>query len=241
MIPHARASIVRVVRVCAPWQIGLALCVRAATAEAQERPWTTERAPAYEGDEGERATDPQDPDLVRAGVHATLDEALAAGVTSTRHGAVDFDGDGRVDLVLVVTPRRDFYPFNRAPGLVVARAVAGGWSATVVARRWQADGGEYPTSDRYVWMPPVVGRPGALLAVDERHFVSHDPNDYFNHEVSFLRVDRAGRLWRVGETYWTEGLADTPQCRAQRYRFMGAWSVQGVGRDCRPMRLEPRR
>jgi len=71
-------------------------------------------------------------------------------------------------------------------------------------------------------MPPVVGRPGALLAVDEHHFVSHDPNDYRNHEVSFLRVDRAGRVWLVGGTYWTEWIADAPQCDARQYRFVGA-------------------
>lgn len=238
---HAVPSLICRARSCAPWVLGLALCVRAPTAEAQERPWSTQRTLEYQADDGGRATDPQDPDLVRAGVHPTLDEALARAVTTERHSAADLDGDGRIDLLLVVTPRRDPYPFNRAPGLVLARAVAGGWSATVVARRWQPEREANDSSDRYAWMPPVVGRQGALLVIDDQNNVSHDPHDYYEHAVSFVRVDRAGRLWQVGGAGWTDGAASELPCRASRFRFVGAWSVRGDARECRPLRLEPRR
>lgn len=224
------------------WLAGLALCVHTTTTEAQERPWRATARESYHDDQVHTTdTDARDPDLVRAGAYPTLDEALARGVTTERHGEADFDGDGRTDLVLLVTPSRDPYPFNQAPGLVVARHTAAGWSATVVARRWQSERTRDSMSDRYAWMPPVVGAREALLVVDAMNFVSHDPHDYYEHGVSFVRIDREGRLWEVGQTGWTGGAHSEPQCYARRYRFVGAGIVRGDGPGCGSIRLARRR
>jgi hypothetical protein len=223
----------------APWLAGLALCVRATTPFAQERPWSTTDDVYEVSVRRPCPTDAHDPDLVRAGERPTLADALAHGVTVERHGAADFDGDGRVDLTLVVTPRRDPYPFNHSPGLVLALARAGGWSAVVVARRCQRERDPDPWSGRYAWAPAVVGSRAALLALDDQTLESRD-GAYYEHQVTFLRVDRAGRLWLVGATSRTEGHMPHGQCHALRYRFVGPWAVRGNARECRTIHLEAR-
>lgn len=220
--------------------LGLALCVHASTSEAQARAWAPWGGHTYdrESERHEIAADPEDPDLVRAGVFATLAEALAEGATMVSHGEADVDGDGRVDRMLVVTPRRDPYPFNQASGLVLARSLAGGWRVTVVARGTMRDPASDYGADRCVWMPPVVGRQGALLVVDVQEFVSHDPHDYFVHGATFLRVDPAGRLWEVGRQRASEDGSQDARCFATRYRYVGDGVVRGDGYGCRPIRLE---
>ncbi len=232
--PHARAYL--------PWLMGLAWCVRTATAEAQPERWQARRqeSTGCRNVPHEAPTDAEDPDLVRAGVHPTLEGALAAGATAAHAGSADFDGDGRVDRMLVVTPRRDPYPYNHAPGLVLARAVVGGWRAAVVARDWQPWRTRAGADVDFRWMPPVVGRRGALLVVDDRRRVEEASLGYDEHHVSFVRVDRDGALWYVGGDRWTEGVMHEEVCSPRRYRFAGAWSVRGDARECRPIQLEPR-
>lgn len=220
--------------------VGLALCVHASTSAAQARAWAPWGGHTYdrESQRHEIVADSDDPDLVRAGVFPTLAEALAEGATMELSGEADVDGDGRVDRMLVVAPRRDPYPFNQASGLVLARSLAGGWRATVVARGTLRDPAWDHGTDRCVWMPPVVGPQGALLVVDVQEFVSRDSHEDFVHGVTFLRGDPAGRLWEVGRENASEGGSQDARCFAQRYRFVGDGVVRGDGHGCRSIRLE---
>jgi hypothetical protein len=219
---------------------GLAVCLTANTALAVERPWrevVAERQADREVLRGDH-TLAADPDLVRAGVYPTLEDSLAAGATATRFAEVDVDRDGRLDALLVVTPSRDPYPYNRAPGLVVAHAVNRGWMSTVIVRRWQSEEAAEPSADCSSWFAPVVGARETVLVLRDERYVSHDPHDYFDVTYVFLRVDREGGVWWLGhmsDSWW-----QPDHCEPRRFRMVRDRVLRGEGMRSVSVRLEAR-
>ena len=219
---------------------GLAVCLSAHTALAVERPWSevvAERQADREVLRGDH-TLASDPDLVRAGVHPTLEASLAAGATATRFAELDVDRDGRRDALLVVTPSRDPYPYNRAPGLVVAHAVARGWTSQVIVRRWQSEEAAEPSADRSSWFAPVVGARETVLVIRDERYVSHDPHDYYDDTYVFLRVDREGGVWWLGsmsDSWW-----QPDHCMPRRFRMVRDRVLRAEGMRSVSVRLEER-
>lgn len=145
---------------------------------------------------------PDDPDIVRAGDHATLTDALAPGARVLRQEPVDVD-DPVTALALEIAPREDPAPQNENRAVVLAVHDAQGWQATVVARAPPPP----PWSEEDAAEPPVWrvlregGRRRLVLLFRD---MSHCENGS-GHGHHGLRQDAAVRLTVRGAEVRADG------------------------------------